>query len=320
MDGLVKCGDQRFSLHNMKHPDLWQMYKKAQASVWVAEEIDLSQDLSHWHSLKEEESSFILQVLAFFATSDGIVTENLITRFYSMIEAPEARAFYAFQAYIETVHAETYTLLLDTFIKDEAEKDRLFSAVTEVPHIRAKANWTLSWIENDDQPLAIKLAAFAAVEGIFFSSSFAAIFWLKKRGIMPGLTFSNELISRDEGLHTDFACMLFKKIALPTDRQLVSKVICEASELEKEFARSVLPVNLLGINSETMCQYVEFVTDRLLKELGLEQFYGSQNPFDFMEFISLEGKTNFFEKRVSEYQKMGVAVKSDRVFVTDADF
>jgi len=287
------------------------MYKKAEASFWTAEEIDLSKDLHDWNKrLNDDERFFISHVLAFFAASDGIVNENLVERFSAEVQIPEARCFYGFQIMMENIHSETYSLLIDTYISEPKQRAYLFNAIDNIPCIGKKANWALRWINDKNSTFGCRLVAFAAVEGIFFSSSFASIFWLKKRGLMPGLTFSNELISRDEGMHTDFACLLFSHLRNKPDHELVKSIITEAVSIEQEFVTESLPVALLGMNSNLMCQYIEFVADRLLLALGNSRHYNATNPFDFMENISLAGKTNFFEKRVGDYQKAGVIEKS----------
>lgn len=289
------------------------MYKKAEASFWTAEEIDLSKDLHDWNNrLNDDERYFISHVLAFFAASDGIVNENLLERFSSEVQIPEARCFYGFQIMIENIHAETYSLLIDTYIKEQAQRTYLFNAIETIPCIKKKADWAVRWIQDKDSTFAQRLVAFAAVEGIFFSGSFASIFWLKKRGLMAGLTFSNELISRDEGLHTDFACLLFSHLRHRPSKQAVQDVITEAVTIEQEFLTEALPCALLGMNANLMKQYIEFVADRLLLSLGNEKYYKSTNPFDFMENISLAGKTNFFEKRVADYQKTGVMASTTK--------
>jgi ribonucleoside-diphosphate reductase subunit M2 len=286
---------------------IWQMYKKAEASFWTAEEIDLSKDMHDWNNrLNDDEKFFVSHILAFFAASDGIVNENLVERFSGEVQVPEARCFYGFQIMMENVHAETYSLLIDTYIKEPAQRTHLFNAIDTIPCIRKKADWAIRWIQDKKSTFAQRLVAFAAVEGIFFSGAFASIFWLKKRGLMPGLTFSNELISRDEGLHTDFACLLFSHMKHRPSKQVVEDIIVDAVKIEQEFLTEALPCALLGMNSTLMKQYIEFVADRLLVALGNEKVYRSSNPFDFMENISLGGKTNFFEKRVGEYQKAGV--------------
>lgn len=317
---LLKENKNRFVLFPIKHDDIWAMYKQAEASFWTAEEIDLSQDLIDWANLNDGERHFISHVLAFFAASDGIVNENLAVNFLEKVQIPEAKCFYGFQIMMENIHSETYSLLIDTYIKDPKEKDRLFNAIDTVPCVAKKAEWALRFIENGS--FIENIIAFAAVEGIFFSGSFCSVFWLKKRGLMPGLSFSNELISRDEGLHCDFACLLYTKYInnkIPAARVL--EIILEAVEIEKEFVTDSLPVDLIGMNARLMTQYIEFVADRLLVALGVPKQFNATNPFDFMEMISLQGKTNFFEKRVSEYQKSGVmAEKDSQKFSLDEDF
>ncbi|XWN35095.1 MAG: ribonucleoside-diphosphate reductase small subunit [Roseivirga sp.] len=305
---LLKENKNRFVLFPIEHSDIWEFYKRAEASFWTAEEIDLSQDLKDWESLNEGERHFISHVLAFFAASDGIVNENLGENFVAEVQYTEAKFFYGFQIAIENIHSEVYSLLIDTYIKDTTEKNKLFNAIETLDCVKKKAEWALRWIEKAN--FAERLIAFAAVEGIFFSGSFCSIFWLKKRGLMPGLSFSNELISRDEGLHCDFACLLYNKHLvnkLPVER--VTQIITDAVAIEKEFVIDALPVRLIGMNADLMAQYIEFVADRLLAELGCPKVYNVTNPFDFMEMISLQGKTNFFEKRVGEYQKAGVMNK-----------
>jgi ribonucleoside-diphosphate reductase beta chain len=295
----------RFVLFPIKHHDIWQMYKRHEASFWTAEEIDLSQDMKDWANLTDNERHFISHILAFFAASDGIVNENLAINFLSEVQYAEAKCFYGFQIAMENIHSETYSLLIDTYIKDPTEKDRLLRAIDTVPCVQKKAEWALKWINSPN--FTDRIIAFAAVEGIFFSGSFCSIFWLKKRGLMPGLSFSNELISRDEGLHCEFACLLYTqhiKNKLPEAR--VKEIILDAVEIEKEFIADALPVSLIGMNADLMKQYIEFVADFWLERLGCSKHFGSSNPFDFMELISLPGKTNFFEKRVGEYQKAGV--------------
>ncbi len=320
VEPLLEENKDRFVLFPIQHSDIWEMYKKAEASFWTAEEIDLSPDLKDWEKLNEGEKHFISHVLAFFAASDGIVNENLAVNFLREVQYPEAKCFYGFQIMMENIHSETYSLLIDTYIKDNTEKTRLLHAIDTVPCVQKKANWALKYIGQGD--FAERLIAFAAVEGIFFSGSFCSIFWLKKRGLMPGLSFSNELISRDEGLHCDFACLLYTdhlKNPLPQERVL--GIIKEAVEIEQEFVTSALPVDLIGMNSKLMNQYIEFVADRLLIALGLGKEYNASNPFDFMEMISLQGKTNFFEKRVAEYQKAGVmSDKDSQKFSLNEDF
>ncbi|KAL0639576.1 Ribonucleotide-diphosphate reductase (RNR), small subunit [Maublancomyces gigas] len=304
---ILRENKNRFVLFPIKYNDIWQMYKKAEASFWVAEEIDLTKDIGDWNNrMNDDERYFISHVLAFFAASDGIVNENLVQRFSNEVQIPEARCFYGFQIMMENIHSETYSLLIDTYIKDQKQRTYLFDAVDTIPCIKKKADWAIRWIEDQDSTFAQRLVAFAAVEGIFFSGSFASIFWLKKRGLMPGLSFSNELISRDEGLHTDFACLLFNHLNNRPTKQAVQDIITEAVGIEQEFLTEALPCGLLGMNAKLMKQYIEFVADRLLLALGNDKFYHSTNPFDFMESISLAGKTNFFEKRVGDYQKAGV--------------
>ena len=321
---LLKENKGRFVLFPIKHDDIWQFYKKEEASFWTAEEIDLHQDLTDWNKkLNDDERYFIKHVLAFFAASDGIVNENLAENFVNEVQYTEAKFFYGFQIMMENIHSETYSLLIDTYIKDPKEADRLFNAIETFDAIKKKAEWALRWIESPS--FAERLIAFAAVEGIFFSGSFCSIFWLKKRGLMPGLTFSNELISRDEGLHCDFAVHLHNNhLVNKVTQERIKEIIIDALDIEREFILESLPVRLIGMNSDLMAQYLEFVTDRLLVELGCEKVYNSTNPFDFMEMISLQGKTNFFEKRVGEYQKAGVMKDkeddSTNKFSLDEDF
>jgi ribonucleoside-diphosphate reductase subunit M2 len=304
---ITDPSNDRFVLFPIKYKNIWEMYKKAEASFWTAEEVDLGGDIKHWEGLNDNERHFISHVLAFFAASDGIVNENLGARFLKEVQIPEARAFYGFQIAIENIHSEMYSLLLDTYIKDPVEKTHLFHAIDTIPVVSKKAEWALKWIESSES-FAQRLVAFACVEGIFFSGSFCAIYWLKKRGLLPGLTFSNELISRDEGLHTDFACLLYsmlpEKDTLDTD--MLTSIVKDAVTLEQEFVCDALPVNLIGMNMKLMSQYIEYVADRLLVALGCDKVFNVANPFDWMELISLQGKTNFFEKRVGEYQKAGV--------------
>lgn len=293
----------RFVLFPLKYHDIWEKYKTAEHSFWTAEEIDLAQDLTDWdEKLNDDERHYIKNVLAFFAASDGIVNENLAENFLKEVQYPEAKSFYGFQIAMENVHSETYSLLIDTYIKENDEKDRLFNAIETVPSVKLKADWALKWIESES--FAERLIAFAAVEGIFFSGSFCSIFWLKKRGLMPGLAFSNELISRDEGLHCEFACLLHNKyITNKVSQERITQIITEAVEIEKEFVTDSLPVSLIGMNAKLMQQYIEFVADYWLSELGCKKFYNTENPFDFMDMLSLQNKGNFFEKKVSEYQK-----------------
>ncbi|MGI9527351.1 MAG: ribonucleoside-diphosphate reductase small subunit [Weeksellaceae bacterium] len=320
---ILQENKDRFVIFPIKHDDIWQFYKNAEASFWTAEEVDLSSDLNDWHQkLNDDERYFISRVLAFFAASDGIVNENLAINFTQEVQYPEARFFYGFQIMIENIHSEMYSLLIDTYVNDPKEKDFLLHAIDTIPCVGKKANWALRWISEGS--FAERLIAFAAVEGIFFSGSFCSIFWLKKRGLMPGLTFSNEMISRDEGLHCDFACLLYVnhlKNKLP--EEIVQQIIADAVAIEKEFVTDALPVRLIGMNAELMCQYIEFVADRLLVALGCHKIWNANNPFDFMELISLQGKTNFFERRVGEYQKSGVAhgaQENDDMFSMEEDF
>lgn len=318
---ILKEDPRRFVLFPIQHDDIWAFYKKSEASFWTAEEIDLGQDLHDWeHKLNDDERYFIKHVLAFFAASDGIVNENLAENFVAEVQYTEAKFFYGFQIAMENIHSETYSLLIDTYIKDKKEKDKLFNAIETIECVKQKAEWALKWIDNGS--FAERLIAFAAVEGIFFSGSFCSIFWLKKRGLMPGLSFSNELISRDEGMHCDFACLLYNDhVVNKLSKETVTKIITDAVDIEKEFVTEALPVSLIGMNAKLMTQYIEFVADRLLSELNCEKVYNSENPFEFMEMISLQGKTNFFEKRVAEYQKAGVASGSEsQVFKLDEDF
>ncbi|PJJ84124.1 ribonucleoside-diphosphate reductase small subunit [Mucilaginibacter auburnensis] len=317
---LLRENKDRFVILPIKYPAIWEMYKKCEASFWTAEEIDLSDDLKHWENMNDGERHFISHVLAFFAASDGIVNENLAVNFMKEVQLPEARCFYGFQIMMENIHSETYALLIDTYIKDPVEKDRLFHAIDTVPCVGKKAEWALRWIENGS--FAERLVAFAAVEGIFFSGSFCSIFWLKKRGLMPGLTFSNELISRDEGMHCEFACLLYKMLENKLTKEAATAIITDAVEIEKEFITDALPVSLIGMNAKLMSQYIEFVADRWLTELGYDKVYNATNPFDFMEMISLQGKTNFFEKRVGDYQKSGVLgnTQESKSFSLDEDF
>ncbi|MDX1941905.1 MAG: ribonucleoside-diphosphate reductase small subunit [Saprospiraceae bacterium] len=311
----------RFVLFPIEHADIWQIYKQSEANFWTAEEIDLSQDTTDWNErLNDEERHFIKHVLAFFAASDGIVNENLAENFVKEVQYTEAKFFYGFQIMMENIHSETYSLLIDTYIKDAKEKDYLFNAIETVPCVKQKAEWALRWISNGS--FAERLIAFAAVEGIFFSGSFCSIFWLKKRGLMPGLSFSNELISRDEGMHCDFACLLYNDhIINKLSPDTVRDIITNAVEIEKEFVSDALPVNLIGMNADLMCQYIEFVADRLLVALRQPKVYNAENPFPWMDLISLQGKTNFFEKRVGDYQKAGVmSTREQQVFTLEEDF
>ena len=306
VEPILKENKDRFVIFPIKHHDLWEWYKKCEASFWTAEEIDLSEDLNDWkNKLNDDERYFIKHILAFFAASDGIVNENLAENFVNEVQYSEAKFFYGFQIMMENIHSETYSLLIDTYVKDDAEKDKLFNAIETFPAIKKKADWALKWIESDS--FAERLIAFAGVEGIFFSGAFCSIFWLKKRGLMPGLSFSNELISRDEGVHCDYAVHLHNNhLVNKVPKERITEILTDALDIEKEFITESLPASLIGMNSKLMTQYLEFVTDRLLVELNCDKVYNVTNPFDFMDMISLQGKTNFFEKRVSEYQKAGV--------------
>ncbi|KAF3773045.1 Ribonucleoside-diphosphate reductase small chain A [Nymphaea thermarum] len=315
---------QRFCMFPIKYRQLWEMYKKAEASFWTAEEVDLAQDVYQWETLTSNEKHFISHVLAFFASSDGIVLENLAARFLKDVQIPEVRAFYGFQIAMENIHSEMYSLLLETYIKDPKEKHRLFNAIESIPCVARKAQWAIKWIQSSTS-FAERLVAFSCVEGIFFSGSFCAIFWLKKRGLMPGLTFSNELISRDEGLHCDFACVLYRLLHRPLNEQRIYQIVHDAVEIEIQFVCEALPCDLIGMNSVLMSQYIKFVADRLLDSLGYSRKYNVSNPFDWMEFISLQGKSNFFERRVGDYQKACVmqSIKegaNNFVFSMDEDF
>lgn len=319
---LLRENKKRFVLFPIHHQKIWDMYKKAEASFWTVEEVDLGADKNDWeHKLNKDERHFISHVLAFFAASDGIVMENLASRFMCEVQLPEARSFYGFQIAMENIHSEMYSVLIDTYIKDEEEKKKLFNAIETIDAVKKKAEWALDWINLEDS-FATRLVAFACVEGIFFSGSFCAIFWLKKRGLLPGLTFSNELISRDEGLHCEFACLLYNTLEytkLPQKK--IHEIVDEAVKIEKLFVCESLPVDLIGMNAVLMSEYIEFVADRLVVALGCDKIYNAKNPFSFMDMISLEGKTNFFEKRVGEYKKSGVkGDKEEKVFTLDQDF
>jgi len=322
IEPILQQNENRFVIFPIQHHDIWEWYKKMEASFWTAEEIDLHQDLTDWNSkLNEDEKYFIKHILAFFAASDGIVNENLAENFVNEVQYSEAKFFYGFQIMMENIHSETYSLLIDTYVKDEEEKNNLFRAIEVFPAIKKKADWALKWIDSDS--FAERLIAFAAVEGIFFSGAFCSIYWLKKRGLMPGLTFSNELISRDEGVHCDFAVHLHNEhLVNKVPKERIEEILLDALRIEREFITESLPASLIGMNAKLMTQYLEFVTDRLLLQLGCEKKYNVTNPFDFMDMISLQGKTNFFEKRVSEYQKAGVLNNEaeNPQFTTDADF
>lgn len=321
LEPILEENPNRFVLFPIVHDDIWQFYKQSEASFWTAEEIDLSQDMTDWSDkLNDEERHFVKHVLAFFAASDGIVNENLAENFVSEVQYTEAKFFYGFQIMMENIHSETYSLLIDTYISDTKEKDYLFNAIDTMDCVKKKAEWALRWIK--EASFAERLIAFAAVEGIFFSGSFCSIFWLKKRGLMPGLSFSNELISRDEGMHCDFACLLYNNhIQHKLSTQVIRTIIEDAVNIEKEFVSDALPVKLIGMNSDLMCQYIEFVADRLLAALKQPKIYNVENPFPWMDMISLQGKTNFFEKRVGDYQKSGVMTDREKqVFTLDEDF
>jgi ribonucleoside-diphosphate reductase subunit M2 len=315
---LLAPDDNRFVMFPIQHDDIWQMYKKQVDCFWRAEEIDLTKDSDHWNTLNDDEKYFISSILAFFAASDGIVLENLASRFMSDVQISEARAFYGFQIAIENIHSETYSLLIETYIKDAADKHRLFNAIENFPCIKKKSDWAQKWIKDNRSSFATRLVAFACIEGIFFSGAFCSIFWLKKRGLMPGLTFSNELISRDEALHCEFAILLYSKLLKKIDKARIHEIIKEAVEIETEFICEALPCKLIGMNSDLMTQYIQFVADRLCVQLGYKKIYNVTNPFQFMELISLESKSNFFEKRVSDY---ALANKnSDNAFEFSEDF
>ncbi len=321
LEPILQENPNRFVLFPIQHDDIWKFYKITEASFWTAEEIELTPDLDDWsNKLNDNERHFIKHVLAFFAASDGIVNENLAEHFVNEVQYTEAKFFYGFQIMMENIHSETYSLLIDTYIKDKKEKDFLFNAIENLDCVRKKAEWALRWIDKGS--FQERLIAFAAVEGIFFSGSFCSIFWLKKRGLMPGLSFSNELISRDEGMHCDFACLLYNDhVQNKLDPEVLRGIITDAVEIEKEFVSDALPVKLIGMNAEQMCQYIEFVADRLLVALRQDKVYNAENPFPWMEMISLQGKTNFFEKRVGDYQKSGVlAGRENQVFRLDESF
>jgi ribonucleoside-diphosphate reductase beta chain len=304
---ILKENKQRFVLFPIKHKEIWNAYKKAEASFWTAEEIDFSKDKYDWdYRLNNNERYFIKHILAFFAGSDGIVLENLNINFSSEIQIPEARCFYSFQSMIENIHSEVYSLLIDKYVDNEAEKDNLFHAIENIDCIKQKAQWAMKWMDASKASFAERLVAFSVVEGIFFSGSFCAIYWLKKRGFMPGLTFSNELISRDEGMHTDFATLIYSMLQTKLDKQVIYEIVKEAVEIEKQFINEAIPCAMIGMNATLMSQYIEYVADRLIFQLGYDKIYNSTNPFDFMQLISMEGKTNFFEKRVSEYSLAGI--------------
>jgi ribonucleoside-diphosphate reductase subunit M2 len=316
---LLAPDDNRFVMFPIKYQDIWEMYKKQVDCFWRAEEIDLTKDLSHWESLNPDEKYFISMILAFFAASDGIVLENLASRFMNDVQISEARAFYGFQIAMENIHSETYSLLIETYIKDKDEKNKLFNAIENFPCIKKKSDWAQKWIHDNRSSFATRLVAFACVEGIFFSGAFCSIYWLKKRGLMPGLTFSNELISRDEALHCEFAVLLYSKLVKKVDKARIQEIIKEAVEIETEFICQALPCRLIGMNSELMTQYIQFVADRLCVQLGYKKIYNVTNCFDWMELISLESKTNFFEKRTDAYA-LANKTKSEEVFEFSEDF
>ena len=316
---LLNESKDRYVMFPIKDNDIWKMYKKQVECFWRAEEIDLSHDMKDWCNLSEDEKHFITMILAFFAASDGIVLENLAARFMGEVQLAEARAFYGFQIAMENIHSETYSLLIDSYVKDENEKTRLFQAIENFPCIQKKAEWAIRWINDQTSDFATRLVAFACVEGIFFSGAFCSIFWLKKRGLMPGLTFSNEFISRDEALHTEFAVLLYNKLNAPLNQSRIHKIVGEAVEIETEFICDALPCRLIGMNAEMMKKYIQFVADRLCVQLGCNKIYGTKNPFEFMEMISLESKTNFFESRVSDYA-LAEKTRDNDVFNMDANF
>ena len=323
VEPLFRENPNRFVLFPIKWHDIWAMYKKALASIWTVEELDISKDIRDWEQkLNEDERHFIENILAFFAGSDGIVLENLAQRFCNEIQVPEAKCFYGFQIAMENIHSEMYSLLIDTLVTDNEKKNKLFNAIDTIPSVGKKAQWALKWIKDTDSNYATRLIAFAAVEGIFFSGAFCSIFWLKKRGLMPGLTSSNELISRDEALHTEFAVLIYSYLENKLSEETVKNIISEAVEIEKEFIVESIPCKLIGMNSALMTEYIEFVADRLMLQLGYNKIYNTKNPFSFMEMISMEGKTNFFERRVTEYSKAGVGsnYSNNKDIVLDADF
>ena len=319
VEPLLAPDDNRYVMFPVKYNDVWDMYKRAIDSFWIVNEVNLAQDLKDWNGLNEDERNFIKMVLAFFAASDGVVTENLAVRFMNDVQSSEVRAFYGFQIAIENIHSEMYSLLIQTYIKDEDEKQRLFEATTNYPCITKKFNWAKKWLDDKRSSFAKRLVAFAVVEGIFFSSSFACIYWIKKRGLMPGLTFSNELISRDEALHTEFAVLLYSKLFRKLPKKKIVEIITEAVEIEKEFIIEAIPCRMIGMNAKLMSQYIEFVADRLALQLGYDKIYNSANPFDFMELISVESKVNFFERTNSEYALANKTVTKD-IFEFNADF
>jgi ribonucleoside-diphosphate reductase subunit M2 len=319
VEPLLQPDENRYVMFPIKYNDVWDMYKRSIDSFWHTGEISLAQDLNDWNKLSDDERQFIKMILAFFSSSDALVTDNLGTRFMNEVQPSEARAFYAFQIAIETIHSEMYSILIETYIKDSAEKETLFQATQNYPCITKKFNWAKKWLDDDESNFATRLVAFAIVEGLFFSSSFAAIYWIKKRGLMPGLTFSNELISRDEALHTEFAVLLYSKIQLRLSSDQIYTIMKEAVDIEKEFITEAIPCRMIGMNSKLMCQYIEFIGDRLCLQLGYNKLYNSQNPFDFMELISVESKVNFFERTNSEYALANKTV-DDTIFEFNTDF
>uniref|UniRef100_A0A6C0DE11 Uncharacterized protein n=1 Tax=viral metagenome TaxID=1070528 RepID=A0A6C0DE11_9ZZZZ len=319
VEPILKPDDSRFVMFPIQHNDIWEMYKKQVDCFWRAEEIDLSKDLNDWKTMTNDEQHFVKMILAFFAASDGLVLENLASRFMSDVQISEARAFYGFQIAMENIHSQTYSLLIDTYIRDEEEKSKLFNAIENYPCIKKKADWAKKWIGDNRSSFAARLVAFAAIEGIFFSAAFSSIYWIKKRGLMPGLTFSNELISRDEALHTEFAVLLYSKLQRKLPKKRIYEIIQEAVEIEKEFITDAIPCRMIGMNTKLMTQYIEFVADRLCLQLGYDKIYNSQNPFDFMELISIESKVNFFERTNAEYALANKTVDKD-IFEFNADF
>ena len=318
---LLRKNSNRFVLFPIEYPQIYEIYKRAESSFWTANEIDLSKDMNDWEKLTDDERYFIKNVIGFFAGSDGIVMENLALRFMREVQIPEVRAFYSYQIFNESIHSETYSLLIDTYIKDKEEKMNIFNSIENIPSVAKKALWAYKWIENkENNNFALRLIAFAIVEGVFFSGSFCAIYWLKKRGLMKGLTFSNELISKDEGMHCEFACLLYSMIKNRVDYQVVKDIFEEAIGIEKEFITESIPCALIGMNADLMKQYIEFVADRLLVQLGYEKIWKTENPFDFMELISLRPKANFFELRVGEYAKSNIAIDNTEFQFNNDDF
>ena len=318
---LLSEEEQRYVIFPIKYDKVWEMYKKAEANFWTAEELDLSKDNKDFNQkMNDNERYFIENILAFFAASDGIVNENLGERFYNEVQIQEAKFFYGFQIAVENIHSETYSLLIDTYVKDKDKKHKLLNAIDTIPSVKKKAEWAMKWINDKSSTFGTRVIAFAAVEGIFFSGSFCSIFWLKQRGLMPGLCHSNELISRDEGLHTEFAVLIYSMLKNKPSQEIILEIIQEAVELEKEFITESLPCTLIGMNMVLMKQYIEFIADRLLLMLGLDKIYHQENPFDWMELIAVQGKTNFFEKRVGEYANIAKSDQKDNVFSLEADF